>query len=254
MQEYLSKIWESLLKVRILTKKLQKYSFNTFYKKQYDDEILLINRNYKFFTSSIQNPSESLKEKLSEMDKSIQILLGNKQHKTKLKSIKTLERFWPELEIEFSDTPAEELSFEIPKEIPDNEQRKDLNEAIKDFTNECYLSSSVACRRAFEGALVEAYRSIVKSEPEEDVKCPHCKNTIRRSYIGIVKLHNWAVTNSIIPDKLKPFGFLISNLGAGGAHPPLTDFPRDPEIAKLSIQTTLALVKQIFLKLDTSKK
>ena len=76
---------------------------------------------------------------------------------------------------------------------------------------------------------------------------------MRKSYLGIVKLHNWAIANNVISDKFKSIGYLISDLGAGGAHPPLTDFPRDPEIAKLSIQTTMTLLKQIFLKLRELK-
>src|SRR2546427_5042139 len=114
-----------------------------------------------------------------------------------------------------------------------NEQRLDLEEAIRDYDNGCYLSSLVLCRRAYEGALAEAYKSIEKKDPLEDVECKHCKAIIRaKSYMGIGKLHNWAIEKKIINAKLKQVGFLISDIGAGGAHPPLEEFPRDPEIAK----------------------
>ena len=112
-----------------------------------------------------------------------------------------------------------------------------------------YISSLVLCRRAYEGSLVEKYRSIIRADPIADVLCPNCGKIIRsNAYMGIGKLHNWAIKTKIITDKLKQVGFLVSDIGAGGAHPPLEDFPRDPEIAKLGITATITLLKQIYLK------
>ena len=49
---------------------------------------------------------------------------------------------------------------------------------------------------------------------------------------------------------MKQVGFLLSDMGAGAAHPPLKNFPRDKEIAKLGITATITLLKQ----LHTEKK
>lgn len=249
MQEDLSKIWESLSRIRDLTKKLQKYHSQSFYKKKYDSEILELNRNYKFFKARIKNPSDPLKEKLDILDKSITTILSKKRHKTKIETINKLERFWPDLEIELSEISSEVESFKIPKEIPMNEQRLDLEEAIRDFNDKCYLSSLVLCRRSYEGALANAYKLKTKTEPIEDELCPKCNKKIRTKYIGITKLHKWVLKEKIVNEKLESVGYLTANLGAGGAHPPLHIFPRDPELAKLAIQTTIVLLKEIYSKI-----
>ena len=250
MQDELSQLWESISRIRDLINQLQKYNSNKHYKQKYEKEILQLNRNYKFFKVKVMETDKpSLIKNLGQLHSSIDIILSRKTYKTKLDTIKELELFWPDLEVDILEITPSKKTFEIPKEIPMNEQRLDLEEAIRDFNSNGYLSTSVLCRRAYEGALVIAYKSVVKNDPIEEVKCPGCKNTLRKSYMGIVKLHNWAIANNLITDKLKSIGYLISDLGAGGAHPPLTDFPRDPEIAKISIQTTIAILKQIFSKL-----
>ena len=129
-----------------------------------------------------------------------------------------------------------------------NEQRLDLEEAIRDYNEKCYLSSLVLCRRAYEGALAQAYKSKTNSDPIQDVLCPKCNKKINSQYLGITKLHKWTMENKLISEKLKSVGFLAADLGAGGAHPPLYDFPRDPDIAKLGIDATITLLKQIYSK------
>lgn len=246
MQENLSKLWESILRIRAHIKQLQKYNSNRFYKEQYDDEIIQLNRDYKYFQASIKNPNESLKEKLDNLDESMKIILGNRQHQIKLETIKKLERFWPDLEIVFEDVQTNEPFFKIPKEIPMNDQRLDLEEAIRAYDADCYLSSLVMCRRAYEGALVELYKLKTKGDPIEDELCPKCNKKIRTKYVGIKKLHKWAIKETIITEKLESVGFLAADLGAGGAHPPLVDFPREPEVAKLGIQATITLLNEIY--------
>ncbi len=229
---------------------LQKYKSNQHYKKLYEKEVKNLNRNYKFFKAKTkQIKKDTLHNKIVQLDPLIDTVISNKKHDEKLDAISKLEFFWPDLEIEFHDLKNSEKSLEIPKEIPMNEQRLDLEEAIRDFDNGCYLSSLVLCRRAYEGCLVEAYRSMMKTDPLEDVICKHCKSTIRaKSYMGIGKLHHWAIENKLITDKLKQVGFLVSDIGAGGAHPPLEQFQRDPEIAKLGITAAITLIKQIHTK------
>ena len=180
-------------------------------------------------------------------DTTISLLINNgKNYEEKLLAIENLERFWPELEIEFEVLKLKLKNYEIPKEIPKTESRLDLEEAIKDFDNGCDISSLVMCRRSYEGALVTLYKENTGHDPIEQVTCKHCKAVIRdKSYMGIAKLHNWAISNDLVTDKLKHVGFLVTDLGAGGAHPPLTEFPRDKEMAKLGITATIALLKRI---------
>ena len=249
MQEELSQIWESISRIRDLIKKLQKYKSANFYKTKYDQEILQLNRLYTFFRASIKEPSGTLEEKLNNLDDSIKIIFSNQRHKNRLDEIKKLEKFWPELEIELVNIKSERQFFEIPKEIPMNEQRLDLEEAIRDHTERCYLSSLVMCRRSFEGALAIAYKRKTQNDPIEDELCPKCNKKIRTKYIGIKKLHKWAIKEKIIGEKLVSVGFLLADLGAGGAHPPLTEFSREPEMSKLGIQATITLLKQIYSNL-----
>ena len=195
------------------------------------------------------NPKKpALAKKLGHLYSAIDIILSNTGYETKLDTIGELERFWPDLEVEWISIKSTDTSFKIPKEIPMNEQRLDLEEAIRDYNEKCYLSSLVLCRRAYEGALAQAYKSKTNSDPIQDVLCPKCNKKINSQYLGITKLHKWAMENKLISEKLKSVGFLAADLGAGGAHPPLYDFPRDPDIAKLGIDATITLLKQIYSK------
>jgi len=148
--------------------------------------------------------------------------------------------------VEFEDIKIK--SFEIPNELPMNESRIDLEEAIKDYDNGCFISCLVLCRRSYEGALLELFRSKEKKDPIEVRKCKKCNNELGRSYIGIVNMHNWAINKGYINNKFKSIGILISDLGAGGAHPPLQEFSRDKEVARVSIVTLIVLLKSIYNK------
>lgn len=251
MEQELKQLWESIATIRELIKKLQKYRSNIHYKQKYDKEILILNRNYKFFKAKcMKSKNPSLIKNLGQLYASVQVILSDRKYEKKIETIKDLERFWPDIELDILQIKPSTSNFEIPKEIPMNEQRLDLVEAIKDYNNECYPSSLVLCRRSYEGALVEAYKSKTKTEPIQDELCPKCNKKIRTRYMGITKLHNWALKEKLITEKLKSVGFLTADLGAGGAHPPLHEFPRDPDIAKLGIDATITLLKQIYLKIQ----
>lgn len=248
--ELLQSLFSSINKVKESIIKLQKYKSNVHYKKIYETDIKNLNREYTFFKEKIKKISkDSLHTKIKEVDSLVHNIMNQHILDKKMSSIEKLELLWPQLEIEFMDYKSFSNTFEIPKEIPMNEQRLDLEEAIRDFNNGCYISSLVLCRRAYEGALAETYKLVTHGTPIEDVLCPHCNKKIRgQSYMGIGKLHSWAIKNKIISEKLKQVGFLISDIGAGGAHPPLEEFPRDLEIAKLGITATVTLLKQIYAK------
>ena len=167
----------------------------------------------------------------------------------KINVIEQMEFFWPKIEVEFENISMITKSFEIPEEIPINEIRLDLEEAIRDYENGCYTSALVMCRRAYEGALIEAYKSR-NGKLIEEIKCKNCKSIIGKKYVGIAKLHKWAINTGLVTEKLKSVGFLVSDIGSGAAHPPLKEFPRDKEIARLGITATITLLKQIYAKLN----
>jgi hypothetical protein len=251
VKEELAQLWDKISALEKAIKNSDKYKGNKYYKEKYNQAIKELNRSYKFFSAKLQKIEKpSLNDKLETLNTDISYILDEETtYSEKLTQIHYLEQFWPELEIEFEDLKVHSESFEIPKEIPANESRLDLEESIKDYDNECYPSALVMCRRAYEGALVEAYKSIEKREPVDEVRCNSCKNVIRnKSYIGISKLHSWAMERGLVTEKLRQLGFLVSDIGAGGAHPPLMHFPRDKEIARLGITATITLLKQLYSK------
>lgn len=249
-KEELQQLWDLFSDIREATKRLQKYKGNRHYKRQYDDSVKNLNKNYKFIEFKIGKLKDSsLKEKFATVRDTVNTILSDTELSEKLTTINNLELFWPELEIEFENLKLSIRGFEIPEEIPMTEYRLDLEEAIKDYDNGCYISALVMCRRAYEGALVELFRLQNKKDPVEEIKCKHCKSTIKeKAYLGISNLHDWAIKNSFVTNRLKQVGFLLTDMGAGAAHPPLTSFPRDKELAKLGITATLALLKEISVK------
>lgn len=251
-KEELQKFIEVITNVNTALQKLSKYKYNQHYRKSLDTKLKDLNRSHKFLKAKIDKRGEpDIKHKFQIVNDSVAIILSNSTIDRKLNAIKDIESFWPDLEIELENLELKIRSFDIPEEIPMTEYRLDLEEGIKDFDNGCFISSLVLCRRAYEGALVTLYRSTNGEEPVEDFKCKNCSNLIRaKAYMGIAKLHKWAIDNRIISEKLKQVGFLLTDMGAGAAHPPLAEFPRDKELARLGITATLALLKEI----NTNKK
>ncbi len=242
-----SQLFEKIKEIKSVLGSLTKYKSNPNYKKKLSTLTLELNKNFRFLKAKLtKNNSTNLNEKFKNVEEAITLILGNANINEKINKIKELELFWPEVEVEFEDLKLNIRSFDMPSEIPMTEYRLDLEEAIKDFDNGCFISSLVLCRRAYEGALVEAYKIKEKKEPVEEVKCKHCKNIIReKAYFGISKLHEWAIKQRLITDRLKQVGFLLSDMGSGAAHPPLTDFKRDKEIARLCITATITLLKEL---------
>jgi len=250
-KEELHQFINIIKKVKDIINKLLKYKGNKHYKKQMESSLTELNRSYTFLRAKIhRTDKDGLKEKFKIVDNAVPNLLSStKDNNEKLEVIRNLERFWPELEMEFEDLKLKIRGFGIPEEIPMTEYRLDLEEAIKNFDNGCFISSLVMCRRAYEGALVASYKSKTGKEPIEEIRCKSCKAMLKdKAYMGIAKLHHWAIENNFVTDKLRHVGFLLTDMGAGAAHPPLTQFPRDKEIARLGITATLALLKEIHTK------
>ncbi len=61
-----------------------------------------------------------------------------------------------------------EKIFEIPKEISDETIRSDLEEAIKDYENQCYTSAMAMCSAAYEVTIDLLYFKIKKKRPDPD--------------------------------------------------------------------------------------
>ncbi len=254
-KDELKQFYDLVIKVKDSIEKLLAYKGNAHYKKQTDTSLVELNRTFKYLKAKMSKIDRTeVKEKFQTVEEAVSKILSDITNKEKIELIKNLERFWPDLEIEFETLKLNIRSFEIPEEIPMTEYRLDLEESIKDFDNGCFISSLVMCRRAYEGALVNLYKSKTGKEPIEEVKCKNCKATIRdKSYMGIAKLHDWAIQNGFVTDKLKQVGFLLTDMGAGAAHPPLTQFPRDKDMAKLGITATIALLKEINSRKETEE-
>ena len=237
----------ALVKTKELLNHLIKYKGNSYYKTKIDKTLAELNRTYKYLKAGVEKTkNEGLKKQFNGVDQAIQDILSNNTYEAKLKTIKELEINLPDVEIELEHSVALSESFKIPKEIPITEYRLDLEEAIKSYDNECYVAALVLCRRSYEGALVLKYREKTGKEPTTTIKCPHCKQTIKdNAYMGIAKLHQWAIDQSFVTEKMKQIGFLLADIGAGAAHPPLLEFPRDKELATLGINATMALLKEL---------
>gem|GEM_PF-6757131 len=206
----------------------------------------------KFLIAKLKTmESQSMQEKVAILESAMGVFARNGGYNEKIDMIGKLEMLQTDLEIELENIRVKPRIFEIPASIPMTEARIDLEEAISDYDNGCFISALVLCRRSYEGALVEAYKNIEKRDPVKEVKCKNCKVTIRKeAYLGIVNLHGWAISKDLVNDHLKSFGFLISDLGAGGAHPPMEEFPRNRENAKLTITSVIALLNELYSNLS----
>ena len=119
MKKDLEKLWDSISKNRESIKKLQKYNSNSYYVKKYEQSILQLNRDYKFFKSKcLKSKNPTLVKNLGQLHASMEILLSDKKYDKKLSTIKDLERFWPDIELNIIDETHSSENFEIPKEIP----------------------------------------------------------------------------------------------------------------------------------------
>ncbi len=221
---------------------LNKYKGNQHYKLKKKEAFIKINGLIKRLNQQVSEVKsfEKLKEK-------ILIFIDEKtEYKQKVDLFDEIELNFQDVFLESDSVQTFDSKHTIPSEIPFTPVRLDLEEAIRDATNGCYLSSLVMCRRAYEGALIEKYKETEKSDPLKQIACKNCKNVVRANvFMSITELHKWAVDTKVISDKFRDVGFLVPNLGSGGAHP-TEDFPRDQEVANIVVSTTLSLLKQVY--------
>jgi len=223
--------------------KIKKYSGNGYYKNKIKQLFIRINHSVKKVRRLIIGNSY-----FTEIEMLILVFIDKSVSVEKKEELwEKIELKWQDLALDLKPTQNEEIQT-IPTEIISGEVRSDLEEAMRASKNACFLSSVVMCRRAYEGALTAKYKELEGKEPLKSIVCKNCKNTVKGNmHFGIVELHKWAVEKKIIPSKFRDVGFLVPNMGAGGAHPDET-FPRDETVAKISITTTFALLKQIYSK------
>jgi hypothetical protein len=234
----LEEIWSSFARLRESANSLLRYKGNKHYRDGYTRNLKELNREVSFFKKALSKTNnKTFLTRFQMVLDVVTYLLSNTTISDGIKRIDDLEIHWPEFEAEFKEFEFHKNAFEIPKEVPMTEYRLDLEEAIRDYDFGSFLSSLVMCRRSYEGALVLFYE---KKEGKKPIENGH--------YIGVTKLHKWAVENGFVPEKMKEIGFLLTDMSAGAAHPPLADFPRDSEIAKLGIYATIALLKQLSAK------
>lgn len=199
--------------------------------------IKTVRRRSKFLDSNYKNQFNEEKEQLRNLIKEV---LGKNNFDERLEKIDDVLALLNKLDVDVGPFLVES-GFEIPS-IPNIEVKLDIEEARDDLEANAFVSSLVMSRRAYEGALVELFRKTEKRDPTE----PQCTSCGRGRYMGIVKLHRWAISKGFVNERLKSLGYLISDLGAGGAHPPLQEFPRNKEIARASLAALIAVLKDIY--------
>jgi len=123
--------------------------------------------------------------------------------------------------------------------------RKNIELAQKCFVNRLWEPAVVMCRRSYETALVLKYKEIEKKNPEKEPSCPKCSYKLGRRPMNITELHEWAVKNQFVREKLTGMGIVIKDIGAGGAHP-IEYGVVDKSIAEVAFKCTVILVNDIF--------
>jgi hypothetical protein len=243
----LARLWDATSEYRKQAIKLKKYKGNSYYKSQFKESKKVLSRELAYSSDTVAKADDKTLQDSFDKVRSILVnAISNLAIGEIPKSIDDLELSWPEIEVAAGRSTTSDPQLAIPEEIPMTDYRVDLEEAIKTFRAGFYLPSLVLCRRAYEAALVLLYKNKTGRPPIDPLKCPACKQVINPgSYIGIAKLHRWAISEGYVSQRLESVGFLLSDLGAGAAHPPLTPFKRDPEIAKLGIVATGTLLKEV---------
>ncbi|MCL4518987.1 MAG: hypothetical protein M1587_07305 [Thaumarchaeota archaeon] len=240
----------SILGYKEIVEKLKHYKSNRFYSKALKDKARIIKTSIKNCELELyKTGNKPLIKKFKKLRGEIYEIIDGKtlDFQTKVEKLEEAESSLLEIQV-IAEGLVEKLRkshFEIPTEIPDSESKKDLQEAIDAYHSHCYIAALVLCRRSYEGELAILFKSIEGKEPEEEKRCPKCNSVMWKQYIGVTNLHKWAIKKGLISDKFYDAGILLKDIGAGAAHPPLSIFPRDIEIAKLGIQTTITLLKQL---------
>lgn len=238
IRENATEFEQKLSELQVAIHRYREKNSNASYKPAIEKALRELNRSYRYLNVRIEKSSnETLRGKFAAVRDWMKpiLVVNSKKYQEKLETIDNLQMYLPDLMVELDD--IKEKSFEIPDKIPMSENRLDLEEAIKDYDNGCWISSLALCRRAYEGALYSLYKLVSGTEPYEKYTCPNCKSTLReKAYFGITKLHSWAIEQGYVTERLKQWGFMQSDMGAGAAHSPLEDFKRDQELARLGSQ------------------
>ncbi|MBI2542992.1 MAG: hypothetical protein HYW24_02295 [Candidatus Aenigmarchaeota archaeon] len=243
MKTYSELLRTDLENLRNILKQRKKYPSNSSYKERERSVKLELDKDTKSLLKFLNtNYSRQFLEEKSKLTDTLNNLLSSGDIDERFGKIDETFSLLNSLDVEVGPLITES-SFEIP-EIPNIEVKLDVEEAKMNLNNNSFVSSLVMSRRAYEGALLELFKKIEGRDPIE-LKCEKCG---RGGYMGIIKLHNWALEKRFVNEKLKSLGYLISDLGAGGAHPPLQDFPRDKGIARASLAALLAVLDFIYKK------
>lgn len=252
----LESLWKILQRLKGSLVQLQNYPGHTFYQTKMAGDTKELNRAFVFLKSDINKSSNSdAKEAVAKVRGWIEnVVSRDTDNIAKMRAIEKIEMLWPELEISLRVPSGTAGTLIIPKEILDSPYGVDMREADIDFANKCFSSSMVACRRAYETGLADLYRKKEGKEPVEDQTCPHCGKVIQKdAYMGIMKLHKWAVAKSYVSSRLRNVGYVVSEMGAGGAHPSNSDFSQSPEAARLGADAAVALLKEVLTAMKFSQ-
>lgn len=140
-------------------------------------------------------------------------------------------------------TSATLPAFSLPTNLP-LQEAEDMREAVIAFDSGCFYSAMVMARRAYEGLLTRVYTQTEGRKAVEVVKCTRCGTVATERPLTVSELHKWASSKGILRSKLKDYGGLIFGIGAGGAHP-TANFPRDPQVASITISAACVLTSDL---------
>jgi hypothetical protein len=142
---------------------------------------------------------------------------------------------------------GERLRLKVDTTGWDPEVAEDFHLAVSCYTNKLWKSAAVMVRRAYEGALTIKYRTMEGTDPEKQATCPKCSTKLGIRPLSITDLHNWAVRNNLVREKMDGLSILLKDLGAGGAHPTKTRV-LDPETAEIILKCGGVLLHDLRLR------
>ncbi|MEM0098009.1 MAG: hypothetical protein QXS47_00830 [Thermoplasmata archaeon] len=141
------------------------------------------------------------------------------------------------------DFSGEKKEIKVPAEIKDKQIKETLEEAIEDFYNECFDSSMVMCRRAYELTLFNLY---VNEEKKIPVK--HSNNF--EEPLSLSELYEWFKRKHGNSQIVEYAGKIVKSFGDEAAHVPKPQSSNSlkKDKARSVLNDTVFLTKGLFVE------
>ena len=138
------------------------------------------------------------------------------------------------------DFSGERQKFKVPEQVTDGIIKETLEEATEDYQNECYDSTMVMCRRAYELMLRNLFIN-------EERKKPVTLKNGNEYPMSLKELFEWFRDSHDDTDVVKLAGALVKQFGDEAAHVPkeLLSPPVKSLMATSTLENTLLLVEKL---------